>query len=415
MRIAMFSDSFHPELGGIQDSILACARELGVRGHRILLFAPSAAARDYARANLPVAEVDLGPNVTVHRVFSLPVPSSSQQSRAVVPAGRCGPVVGKFRPDLVHSHTFLGLGLEALWAARRTAVPLVGTNHWAVGAFDLYAPFGHAAVRRFGLHAVARYYQCCDRVTAPSRFTADEMAANGLTRPCSVISNPIDTQRFHPVDAATRHRLQTRFGVGPGTIVYAGRLAREKGIDVLIRALALIGAECPDATLVLAGHGSAGDDLAALADRLGVGHRVRFVGTLDHDTLAQLFAAADLFAIASPSETQSMVLLQAMACGLPAVGVRCGGLTEHIPATAGCLVEPGCAEAFSGTLMRLMADPVARKRMGERARQFAETFSIARIVDTWEDLYRRLVRGVLSGRQQPNTEPPEPSRSKACN
>jgi len=406
MRLTMFSDNFYPELGGIQDSIMVSARELGARGHRILLFAPAAAPRDYARANLSVGEVDLGPNVTIRRVPSLPVPSSSQQSRVVVPTGRCRREVALFRPDLIHSHTFLGLGLEALWAARRMGVPLVGTNHWAIGAFDFYAPFWRATVRRRSLRALTSYYQSCDWVSAPSRFTVAEMVANGLARPCTVISNPIDTRRFHPVDPATRHALKARFGLGPQTIVYAGRLAREKCIDVLIHAFATVCADRPDAILVLAGHGSARAPLAALAGRLGVGGRVRFTGTLGHDALAELLAAADLFAIASMSETQSMVLLQAMACGLPVVGARCGGLIEHIPPATGCLAEPGRSEDFLEKLTWLLVNQSARECMGAAARQFAEAFSITKIADAWEDLYRRVMRNAVSH---------DPARSAACN
>lgn len=414
MRIAMFSDNFHPELGGIQDSILAGLRELGARGYRIMLFAPAAAARDYARANLPVAEVDLGPSVTIRRLPALPVPSSSQQSRLVVPIGLCRREVARFRPDLVHSHTFLGVGLEALWAARWLGVPLIGTNHWAVGAFDVYAPLGRATVRRLGLRAVTRYYQCCERVTAPSRFTIDEMRTNGLARPCSVISNPIDTERFRPVDSATRRALKAKLGLGPETIVYAGRLAREKRIDVLIRAFAALCADRPGAALVLAGHGSARAALAAMAGELGIGDRVRFTGTLDHAALAELFAAADLFATASTSETQCMALLQAMACGLPVVGARSAGLIEHIPPVAGYLAEPGRPDDFREKLIRLLAEPAMRARMGAAARQFVQAFSIAAIADAWEEVYRQLTRGAVLLGPLPNIRPQESARSTTC-
>lgn len=413
LRIAMFSDNFHPELGGIQDSILASARALGARGHRILLFAPAASARDYARANLPVAEPELGPNVTVRRLFSLPVPSSSQQSRVVVPLGRCWREAAGFGAALVHSHTFLGVGFEALRTARRLGLPLVGTNHWAVGAFDLYAPVARDAFRRVSLRAVTRYYQACDRVTGPSRFTIDDMVAGGLTRPCSVISNPIDTDIFRPAAGAARQVLKDELGLTGETIVYAGRLAREKCIDVLIRAFAGLAAGRPAALLVLAGHGSARGELEALAQQLGVAERVRFTGTLSHAALARLFAASDVFAIASTSETQSMVLLQAMACGLPVVGARRGGLIEHIPQEAGQLAEPGQADAFRENLVRILADQAMRERMGVAARRFAEAFSVTAIADAWEDVYRRLLADAAA-RPMPGVGAEDLARSGPC-
>src|SRR5271168_3550691 len=140
MRIAMFTDNYYPELGGIQDSILASARELGARGNAVAIFAPTASPRDFACANLPVAEQQVGPDVEIHRMFSLPMPGSTGQSRLVVPTARRWRTLAGFRPDVIHSHTFLGAGLEALAASRRLGIPLVGTNHWAVGGFAIYAP-----------------------------------------------------------------------------------------------------------------------------------------------------------------------------------------------------------------------------------------------------------------------------------
>lgn len=398
MRIAVFTDNFHPELGGIQDSIITTVRELGARHHQIMVLAPAAAARDYTRVNLPLAELDLGPNVMIRRLFSLPVPSSSQQSRIVVPTGLRWADVARFSPDLIHSHTFLAVGLEGARAARRIGVPLIGTNHWAVGAFDDYVPFGQEMFRRVSRHLVARYYQSCDWVTGPSKFTIDDLVTSGLTRPNSIISNPIDTERFRPVDRATKQSLKARLGLGPNVVVYAGRLGREKCVDVLIRAFAALDVGRMDAMLVIAGHGSARDSLAALASSLGVGERVRFVGTLEHDALAQLFAAADIFAIASTSETQSMVLLQAMACGLPVIGARRGGLIEHIPAEVGRLANPDQPDDFRGNLLALLTDDAMRERMGAAAREFVKAFSIARVADLWEDIYRRLIRDVTTGR-----------------
>ena len=247
MRIAMFTDNFHPELGGIQDSVLASVRELGARGHRLLLFAPAPAARDYGRANLPVAEVDLGPNVTIRRLPAWPVPSPTQQSRLVVPAGRSLGELAAFRPDVLHSQTFFGVGLEALWAARQTRLPFIGTNHWSSGAFDAYALLGRAILRRTSQWLMTQYYRRCILVTAPSRFSVEAMRACGLSGPCEAVSNPIDTECFHPVDPSRRGALKAKLGLGPETIVYAGRFGREKRLDVLIRAFAALSMERPEA------------------------------------------------------------------------------------------------------------------------------------------------------------------------
>ena len=402
MRIAFFTDSFYPELGGIQDSILLTARALGERGHSIVLYAPSASPRDYRLAGLPAREIDLGASVEIRRLFALPVPSSTRQSRLLLPTGRRWRGLADWRPDVLHTHTFLGAGWEALVAARRLGVPLVGTNHWAIGEFGMYAPVGARQFARYSVKAATAYYNRCAFVTGPSHSVVDEMRACGLRKPARVVSNPIDTMLFRPGDAGERRMLKHRLGFSDATILYAGRLAVEKNIDVLVRALACVAKEMPDAMLALAGHGTDRPRLERLAAELGVGRRVRFLGTLDKPALAEAYRAADVFAIASTSETQSMVLLQAMSSGLPAVGARWRALPEYIGDDAGLLAEPGDAAQFAAHLLSLLRAPSMRARMGERAAAIARRFGLAETVSAWEQIYA--AQGAAHGIRQHNEE-----------
>lgn len=392
LRIAMFSDNFYPELGGIQDSILANARELGTRGHQIRIYAPAAVARDYARVEVDVGEPDLGPGVSVHRWASVPVPSSSQQSRLIVPGGRRWREVAKFQPDLAHIHTFLGAGIEGRRTAQRLGVPLVGTNHWSVGAFDVYAPFARTAFQRMSSALVTRFYNHCDWVTAPSQFSIERMRSDGLSQPTSVISNPINTNLFRPVSESEKREIKVRLNFGSPTIVYAGRLGREKQVEVLLKAVACAQQKFTDLRFLIAGHGSFQASLRRLAYKLGIGESVLFLGTLKHQALAEILAVADVFAIASTSETQSMVMLQAMACSLPVVGARSGGLIEHIPSDTGFQAEPGSVTDFRDKLVAVLSDDSLRQAMGNHARNFAQSFSESRIADAWENLYTQRLR-----------------------
>lgn len=391
MRIAVFTDSFYPELGGIQDSIAATARALGDRGHQILICAPAPAQGDYEVAGLPVGEIDLGKNVSVRRFFSLPVPSSTRQSRLFVPTGGRWRELVAFGPDLVHTHTFFGAGWEAIRAARRLSIPLVGTNHWAIGEFSAYVPFAAALFTRTSVKAVTGYYNGCAFVTGPSRSVVDEMQAFGLRAPHAVVSNPIDTLLFRPATPAEKLSLKTRLGFSQATIVYAGRLAVEKNIDVLIRVLALLKSRVPDVMLALAGHGSERGRLERLANELDVAHHVKFLGTLDKTALADAYRAADVFAIASTSETQSMVLLQAMSSGLPAVAARWRALTEYLPDNAGFLAEAGNAEDFAAKLATILGQPSLKVEMGAHATRACQRYSVANVVRTWEEIYASLM------------------------
>lgn len=387
MRILLFTDSFYPELGGIQDSLVATSRELGAWGHQVPVCAPSAGRRDFDIANLAVGEIDLGPNVMIRRLLSLPAPSSTRQSRLLLPIGWRWPEMARFRPDVVHTHTFLGAGWEALRTAHRLRVPLIGTNHWAVGEFGAYLPVPTKLFTYASIGAVTWYYNHCHVVTGPSRSVLDEMQAFGLRRPHFVVSNPIDTSLFCPAPSGSRKHLKKAFSFSEATILYAGRLAVENNIDVLVHALALLRHEIPNAMLVLAGHGTARQGLEALVRELGVASGVRFLGTLSPAALADAYRGADVFATASTSETQGMALLQAMSSGLPTVGARRRALTEYIPRDVGFLAEPGAPDDFADKLAVLLRQPALRDEMGERAMRFAQRFALTEVVSTWEEIY----------------------------
>lgn len=398
MRIVHFSDHFYPELGGIQDCLLTTTREFGRRGHEVVVYAPSASREDYEIANRPIGEPDLGENVTIRRVFSLPFPSSTRQSRLIIPTGQRWRGLANFKPNIIHTHTFFGAGFESLSAARRLRVPLVGTNHMAIGEFSVYVPFTTSAFfARNSIKAVTWFHNHCDFVSGPSRSVLDEMRAFGLQRPHAVISNPIDTALFHPASPEKKAGLKSKLSFSKATILYAGRLAIEKNIDVLIHAVAAMKTDVPDVMLALAGHGRAQSSLQALARAIGVAHRVKFLGTLDQRELAEAFQAADVFAIASTSETQSMVLLQAMSSGLPAVGARWRALKEYISSDSGLLAEPGEPGDVARKLTTILKQPLLREFMGSHATCIAADFSVANVIGRWEDIYAAIIGAFRDG------------------
>jgi glycosyltransferase involved in cell wall biosynthesis len=306
-------------------------------------------------------ERDLGLGVRVHRRRSLPFPSSTRQSRAALPHvfSWLGP-----RPDVIHVHSFFGIGLEALLDAAVLGRPVVGTNHTTVAGFGGHMP---VSVRSASAY-VTWFYNRCDMVTAPSRSVFADLGLDRLRRPHRVVSNPIDTQLFAPVSAAKKAALRRAFGFTAPTIAYAGRLGAEKHVEVLVR---------------------------ALAASLGVADRMRFLGTLAPADLARLLAASDVFAMPSTSETQSMALLQAMACGLPAVAAHARALPEFVRPDTGLLVAPDDVPGWAAALGALLREPARRVAMGEAARRAAGDHGIETVTDAWEDIYDAVRHGRL--------------------
>jgi 1,2-diacylglycerol 3-alpha-glucosyltransferase len=391
MRIAIFSDNFYPELSGISDSVISLAKELSKRGHQVHFYAPNYSAADHAISNAPHEEIDLGPNVGVTRFTSFFFGSGSGQGRMVLPDGLRWLAVRHFDPDVIHTQTFFGTGMEALIASRVLKKPLVGTNHTAIKSFLIYNPIKTAWMDNLIVKYVNWYYEKCITITAPSRSVFTEMEESGFHKRGIALSNPIETEIFKPFAATERKAAREKFGVGEHVIIHAGRLAKERSVDVMIRALPIVKKSVPDAELVFSGRGADEQEFRKLAADLGVADSVKFLGFLSQAQLVEAYNAGKVFAITSTSDTQSMVTMQAMACGISVVGVNARALPEYIKEENGFIVEPGDADALAKRLVEILKDSKLQKKLGDGGRTLALRFSPERIADRWESIYQNAI------------------------
>lgn len=394
MRIAIFSDNFYPELSGISDSIIALSKELAKRGHFIDFYVPKYSQTEYDAAKLPDREIDLGKNIRVHRFNSFPWQTGTGQGRFVVPDGFRTLTIFQSHPDVIHTQLFFGVGLEAIFAARMLHKPVIGTNHTALKEFLKFSPFHNGWFNNGLLKYVNWYYERCELVTAPSHSVFDEMVSLGFKNVKSrVISNPIDTETFHQLAAtpAKKMALKKKLGFGENVIISAGRLSDDKNPDVLIKALPYIRKKIPDAELVFVGRGASQDALKKLAADLKLKDSVKFLGFVEKQTLVEAYNASEAFAIASTSDTQSLVMMQAMACGIPVVGVRARALPEYINDKNGFVVEPGSPELMAEKLAYLLKNPKIAQTLGQGGRSYAERFSEPAIAADWEKIYANVI------------------------
>lgn len=380
MRIAIFSDHFHPELGGIQDAVDCLARGLAARGHEIDIYVPRYSPKEYRRAGAPLREPDLGPSISIHRQASIPYRSSSLQTRVILPSYTPISLMKHRRPDIIHSHTVFGLGLAALAAARFWAVPLVATYHMAMAVNATYIPAN--LLKNFTAY-VRWYLNQCDFVSAPAGFVFDELGKNLRPRH-EVISNSIDLDLF----SAPRPGPSTNAHKRP-TLIYAGKFAQEKRVDLLVAGLQKIRETIPEATLSLAGHGDQQGKLNELAQALNIKDSIHFTGTLDKKQLAHAYQASDIFVSMSSSEVQSVSQMQAMACGLPVVCARReDGTDSASPADQGIIaVAPNAVDDFANAIKRLVAKPAMRSEMSRLATSAMQPYSISSISAQWEQQY----------------------------
>ncbi|WP_051335633.1 glycosyltransferase [Methylocapsa acidiphila] len=393
MRIAFYSDIFYPEISGIADSIIATGRELAQRGHDIGYFVSEYSKKDYKLAGSSHSSESAPPDVdwdfTAHRLPAVGAPGSpTGQWRLVAPFGASLPHLRKFKPDIIHTQTPFGAGFEALLASSVLDVPLIGTNHTPIEEFVGYVPLLGRRLSKVAGRYSAWYYNRCAYVTAPNDRLIEDMRRMRFVRPARAVANPVRLGAFKPACAERKREIRKALGLSGPVVMYAGRLAAEKHVDVVLRAIARLPPQVP-ATLIATGHGQAEKSLRALAIDLKLGARAQFTGFVSLERLAEFYQAADVFVMMSTAETQSLALMQAFASGLPAVVARAQGLPEHVSAACCFLVEPGDETALAERLGQLLADEKLRVSMGASAVEFARRYAPALIAEQWEHIYRR--------------------------
>ncbi len=388
MRIAFYSDVFYPELSGITDSLLITGRALARRGHSVLYVGPRYGTEDYAVIGTePSKESEATNGFPVVRMPSLHLPHSpTGQTRFTLPFGAPRAEIDAFDPDIIHTHGPYAVGLAALRAAKRLKVPLVGTNHTPI---EEYFPAGKSLMRAYD----AWYYNHCDFMTTPYAELIAHMQGAGFRRRARELPNPVELSLFRQPHAAEKTELKRAMGLAGPTVLYVGNFYAGKNIDVTLEAVARLLPEFPTLTFVVVGRGEEEERLRILANRLGIERSVRFTGFVPMKDLLPYYQAADLFAIMSTVDTQSIALMQAFASGLPAIGAKARGLPDFLPPTCGFLVEPGDAAELAARMREIILDIPLQERMGRAAVDYVRQFAPDTIAERWEEIYLLAKRG----------------------
>jgi glycosyltransferase involved in cell wall biosynthesis len=300
-----------------------------------------------------------------------------------------------FKPDIIQANNHYELGRALIRYGRKRGVPVVGGSHFMPETFLfelrhhtwLYNP-----LRRLGWRMEAGVYNKATAVVGPTKTAVDFLTKAGLKVPTHVISNGIDVEANQPskqTKLAMRKRLKL---ADKPTVIYIGRLSAEKRLETVIEAVAGASAQI-DLQFVMVGSGLYQGRLQKLADDLGIADRVVFTGFLEKpEQKSEYLAASDLFAIASPVELQSIVTLEAMACGLPVVAVDEAALPELVhPKRNGALFTLDDSQQLGKILIDLLSDLQRLKEYGKQSREIAETHDIRKLPHQYEDFYRQLL------------------------
>lgn len=381
LRVLMISDVYFPRVNGVSTSIQTFRDDLARLGCETELIAP-----DYPHGVLETARI--------HRVPSRRVPFDPEDrmlvGRALLARGR--ELAPRF--DLVHIQTPFVAHRAGLELAREFGLPVVETYHtYFEQYFHHYLPWIPAA----WLRAVARHFsrsQCdaVDAVIAPSPQMAAVLADYGVSSRVEVIPTGLDIAKFEGADAT---RFRDDHGIDPRrpVMLHVGRIAHEKNIGFILDVLERVRTGVPDVLLVLAGEGPAQTRLAARVERLGLGRHVAFVGYLDRaGPLLDCYASANAFVFASNTETQGLVLLEAMACGTPVVSTAVMGTATVLEGADGAVVVDEHVGRFAAAVTAVLRDEPKQADLASRARRFVvERWSSVRMAERLLELYLELV------------------------
>ena len=396
MDVAFYTDTYVPTRDGVAAVTSGLAREMARQGASVHVFTT------HPRLGAPTEE-QLVDGIPVTRVRSVPVPMYGQYRWPVFPFGILREAHGGRDADILHLHTPGPIGSMGFLAARRYGRPLVGTFHTNLKEMRASLPSKFLVPSFFRIawwYNLGTYWRC-DVTTTPSEAARNALVAavsKPFRRPIEVIPNGIDAERFRP--GLTVPDWPLRCGLPSGPIVtYLGRLTVDKGIHRFLDAVAAAREHCDLAAIV----GGEGPEEAAVRRRIAddprLARHVRYVGPVVEEEKPALLAQSDLFVLPSTSDTSSVALLEAMACGTMVIAPSTGGAAEVVDdgrtGRRVAVLEPG---ALARAIVELLDRPGERQAIGRAAAEAVRrTASLETMARRFIALYRLLLSERESG------------------
>lgn len=384
LRIALFSDSALPILNGVSISIRSLVTELRAQGHSVTIF--TAAHFKYR---------DPDPNTI--RFPAIETPWTKGYPLAFPPFY---PMLREFRKhtfDIVHTHTPFTIGYVGLRWAESHDLPIISTYHTLYDRYAHYFPLPRRYIRFKIAKHTNFYYNQVDHVITPSEAAMKWLRRHSVTTPVTVIPTGISSGSM--ID-----RAEARMALGAGPeqriLLYVGRIAQEKNLGTLFEAVSQVFREDRRLRLWLVGDGPFQEGARAMVRALGMGDRVKFVGFVPREEVDAFYAAADLFVFTSITETQGLVVQEAMSFGLPAIVASGGGASASIEQGVNGFVVRNEAEDVADHIRRVLNDDVLYTKLSEGARESVRGSSTAEMGQRVADLYHSVIGDRVIRREQ---------------
>lgn len=384
MRLLMISDVYFPRVNGVSTSIETTRHALEKLGHEVTLIVPDYPQQEESTdthvIRIPARKVLFDPEDRLMAWRDL-----RRTMRALAPQ----------QFDLIHIHTPFIAHYAGTRMARNLKLPVVETYHTFFEQYlEHYIPFlPDPMLRLMARRLTANQGNAVNALISPSIAMRDILRRYGVLTPISVIPTGIDLEQWRAPSAPDPRQA---LGLSPTQpmLLFVGRLAFEKNVEFLLTMLTRLIAQRHDTCLVLAGEGPAEKHLRKLTAQLGLDAHVHFVGYLPRDgQLQALYRAADAFVFASATETQGLVLVEALALGLPVVALAEMGTRDVVREGEGCLIAPNDAQGFAARVLEIIDHPHQARQLATQAVIAAEAWQedrvAARLVQFYQDTIAR--------------------------
>jgi 1,2-diacylglycerol 3-alpha-glucosyltransferase len=382
MNICMMTNTYLPHVGGVARSVHTFAKEFRKQGHQVLVVAPTFPE---------TGDSNNGDEEGVVRLPAIQQFNGSDFSVRLPLTALYNATIDSFEANIIHSHHPFLLGDTALRIAANKHVPVIFTHHTLYEEYTHYVPLDSPALKQFTIELSTQYANLCDAVIAPSESIAKLIEKRGVEVPIEIIPTGINVEEFgRGRGAAFRKTL----GIAPGAFVagHVGRLAREKNLDYLSRAVCRFLKQSPGAMYLLVGAGPMEDEIRAIFAAEKLTGCLCMPGKRTGQDLLDAYAAMDVFVFSSFSETQGLVVAEAMAAGVPVVALDAPGVREVVQTGKnGYLLDANAGEnSFATCLQDLKSKPEMRKELRIGAKRTAVRFSSETCAERAIALYKRV-------------------------
>jgi glycosyltransferase involved in cell wall biosynthesis len=387
MRIGMMADLYKPHISGVTNYISLNKTYLESQGHEVFVF--TFGDEQYHDDEPRVIRSPGLPLLSTGYIFGF---RYSTQARKLLRS-----------MDVVHVHHPFLTGSLALRYCRPRGIPIVFTNHTRYDLYaQAYAPGMPEAISMTALQAYMPVFcRACDLVISPSAGMREVLQRFGVDVPVEVVPNGVDLKPFRqPIQP--RERAEFGFKAEDVVLVYLGRLGPEKNLPFLLRSFAGTLQAYEQARLMIIGDGPERENLEERVKQMGLDNYVRFTGQIPYDQVPKYITVADVFATASVTEVHPFSVIEAMAAGLPVLGIQSPGVGDTVQdGETGYLAPETDLASFTAKMVRLVMDHNSRRKMGAQARQAAEEYAIERTTQIVLGHYQRVIHLAASRTKSP--------------